>query len=249
MTDKEKEKLAIKMLNEGRATRDIHKACKISPNRLVAIRRKVNGVSPPQAMHTQAYDLFKTKNPLEVAIILGITAPEARKYFFDYLMLKGLNELLNLCTTLGPHTVTELKLLHKALARNGVNPNLYRTYARKSTRIENLKSEEEKLGQQNMKVMGENLNLNEEKERLKWEKDELKQTKEGLNEEIDYLKCEKKQLETDVSLAFDNMARLESECRELDLKKKQQDRSIKILQANFDVSLKTLIEDLHLIRY
>ena len=96
MTDKEKEKLAIKMLNEGRTSRDIIKACQISPNRLVAIRRKVNGASPPQALHTQAYELFKTKKPLEVAIILGITAPEARKYLFDYLMLKGLNELLNL---------------------------------------------------------------------------------------------------------------------------------------------------------
>ena len=74
------------------------------PNRLVAIRRKVNEVSPPRALHTQAYELFKTNNPLEVAITLGITAPEARKYFFDYLMLKGLNQLPKSLHHLGsPH--------------------------------------------------------------------------------------------------------------------------------------------------
>ena len=98
MTDKEKETMAIKMLNQGCTSRRIHEACQISPNTLVAIRRKLNGVSPPQSMHTQAYTLFKTMKPLEVAIKLGITASDARKYYYDYLMLEGLDKLLDLYT-------------------------------------------------------------------------------------------------------------------------------------------------------
>lgn len=192
MTDKEKETMAIKMLNQGFTSREIHKACQISPNTLVAIRRKLNGVSPPQSMHTQAYTLFKTMKPLEVAIKLGITAPDARKYYHDYLMLEGLDKLLNLCSTLGTNAIHQMKLLHRALARNGVSPNLYSAYVRKATRIDNLISEDEKLGQQNSKIREENVTLNQEKGQLKWETNELKQTKERFNDEIDQLKREKK---------------------------------------------------------
>ena len=91
--------------------------------------------------------------------MLGITGPEARKYYYDYLMLEGLDKLLNLCATLGTNAITQMKLLHSALARNGVSPNLYPAYFRKATRIDNLISEEEKLGQQNLKMREEKCRL------------------------------------------------------------------------------------------
>ena len=130
MTAKEKERMAIQMIKGNQTSRDICKKCHISPNQLTAIKKKLSGVSRPQVIPIQAYNLFNTgHDPFHVVTMLGIAAAESRKYFYDYLMLKGLKTMLNLCITLGPHTVTQLNLLHKALARNGVNPN-FRSHLR-----------------------------------------------------------------------------------------------------------------------
>src|SRR4029079_12676535 len=116
MTDKEKEIMAIKMLNEGRTYPQITHACNISPNTLSAIKKRLAGVIPAKPMHTMAYELFKTMKPIdliEVAIQLRIPLPDVTKYYFEYLRGKSLNTLLNLSTILSPRAVTELNLLHK----------------------------------------------------------------------------------------------------------------------------------------
>jgi hypothetical protein len=271
MTDKEKETMAIKMLNQGCTSRQIHKACQISPNTLVAIRRKLNGVSPPQSMHTQAYTLFKTMKPLEVAIKLGITAPEARKYYHDYLMLEGLDNLLNLCTTLGTNAVTQMKLLYQTLTRNGIKPHQYASYLRKATKINCLILEEEKLGQQNLKMRvhgdaiketnnrlevqndtlkhdnewfkQQNNILMEDNEWLKRENYRLKLDKEGLEAAVYQKRAELKDLNNQKKMVINNLDNLRTETNELALKKKQMEAAINISQANIDALREKLIED------
>ena len=76
-------------------------------------------------MYKKAYRLFETKQPFQVALELGISQPEASKYYLEYRILKGLDDLSWFYHTLGHKNITELKSLHRALVRNGVSPNLY----------------------------------------------------------------------------------------------------------------------------
>lgn len=260
MTDKEKERKAIEMLNEGKSWNKIIQALKISPNTLSAIKKKLTGESTAKPMYTKAYELFKTMNPIdviEVAITLGIPQPEVTKYYYEYLRGKGLNILLNLSTNLSPNTITELKLLHNALARNGVSPNLYPAYIRKATRFDNLKSEEEKLGQQIMKLRNEhaalkqandfldedNAYMKEQNEQLEWKNHQLKSEQDHLQIVVNKSLIEINNFEKQKMILIDKIDRLRAECLELDLKKTQLESSKKTLQVNFDDRRKTLIED------
>src|SRR4029078_6054439 len=125
MTDKEKEIMAIKMLNEGQTYPQITHACNISPNTLSAIKKKLTGEKPSEPMYKKAYRLFETKQPFQVALELGISQPEASKYYLEYRILKGLDDLSWFYHTLGYKNITELMSLLRVLVRNGVSPNLY----------------------------------------------------------------------------------------------------------------------------
>lgn len=257
MTDKEKERMAIQMLNQGCASRKIQEACKISPNTLVAIRRKLNGVSPPQAMHTKAYELFETKQPFQVAVELGITEPEASKYYSEYRRLKSLDDLSWLYHTLGHKNISELKSLHRALTQKGVKPVQYATLIKKVDKIEILKSEEEKLGQQIMKLRNEhaalkqandfldedNAYMKEQNEQLEWKNHQLKSEQDHLQIVVNKSLIEINNFEKQKMILIDKIDRLRAECLELDLKKTQLESSKKTLQVNFDDRRKTLIED------
>ena len=115
-TAKEKERMVIEMLNKNIGSRIICNRCNVSPNLVSAIRKKLSGEGPVEAMHTRAYRQFeKGKKPLEVAMELEVT-----KHFYEYLSLAGEGDLLMLFKILGLKHITQLKSLHRVLSQNGI---------------------------------------------------------------------------------------------------------------------------------
>jgi hypothetical protein len=194
LSRKEKEKMAIEMLNRNVSSRKILEKCNLSPNVITALRRKLEGVGPAEPTFTQAYRLFEAKkSPYEVAIELRITAGEATKYFYEYCRLRDLNVLLTLYNTLGHNSIEELGQLHRVLTQNGVSAELYGLYIRKATQIDRLESRERVVSGQNYKISNENLTLVKINERLRQENYDLKRANEWLNGEGDRLKWENDQ--------------------------------------------------------
>jgi hypothetical protein len=260
MTDKEKEIMAIKMLNEGLTYPQITHACNISPNTLSAIKKKLTGEKPSEPMYTKAYRLFETKQPFQVAVELGITQPEASKYYSEYRILKGLDDLSWLYHTLGYKNISELKSLHTALTQKGVKPLQYATLIRKANKIDNLILEEERLVKQNLKMGAHSFDLGQENDRLICQNEDLKETNEELYAENGQLKYEKKALETAVSkdvaeiknlgkqkrILIDDICCLGKEYNEKASKIKQLNVALNIWQVNYHSVVRKLIEDIEL---
>jgi len=255
--------MAIKMLNEGCTFDQITHACKISPNTLSAIKKKLTGERPSEPMHTKAYRLFETKQPYEVALELGLTQLEVSKYYSGYRILKGLDDLSFLYNTLGYKSIAQLKSLHAALTQKGVLPVQYTTFIRMADNINNLRLEEEKLMKQNLNTREHSFDLEEENLRLLWQNDDLKQTKEEMNAEIDQLRSEREHSETAVSENLAKINNLEQQeiemteyiCNlqiEVDIKeseKKKLEVAANLWQINYNSVVRILIEDIEMYVY
>jgi len=190
-TAKEKERMVIEMLNKNIGSRIICNRCNVSPNLVSAIRKKLGGEGPVEAMHTRAYRQFEMgKKPLEVAMELGITEPEVTKHHYGYLRLKGQGNLLGLCKMLGPKYIDQLRLLHTALTQNGIYPHLYETYVRKATRIDNLVSKTQRLNEINSKISKENIEIMGANNRLTGENKTQQLANDFLKEDNETLKLE-----------------------------------------------------------
>ena len=187
-TKNEREKIIMRMLEEGRTSREIIKACHISPNDLSAVRKKLTGDTPSgEPMHTRAYRLFKVKTPYDVALELGITGPEASKYYREYLGLTEQSYLHMLHSILGPKGISELKSLHLALNLNGVRPDKYNEYVKKASRMDIMTAEYQILVRQNLELVNRQNVLKNENKSLQADAINLKETKERLIEEVGLL--------------------------------------------------------------
>jgi hypothetical protein len=110
LTRQERERLVLRLYNQGKTYREISKEARISPRDIAVILNKVieektegeegikqnnnDGDKNQQCLSAQAYKLFSNrKTPLEVAIALNLRESEATKFYKEYWKLKQLHNL------------------------------------------------------------------------------------------------------------------------------------------------------------
>ena len=105
LSKREKEKLVIKLSNEGKTTRDIAREVHVSLKTIGQILNKVTGDDEAEKEqrlkdkfeYAQAFKMFKDGLPLEdVAIGLDIESPTVLFYYQDYLQLVNMGRLVNI---------------------------------------------------------------------------------------------------------------------------------------------------------
>jgi hypothetical protein len=117
LSRKEKEKMVIKLAQEGKTTREIAKLVHISLKDIGKILRKVTGDEKGSesnelevekkgisklSIYAQAFHLFREKKPLiEVVITLDLDADTVLSYYKNYLRLNDMFKLVNLYHKLG----------------------------------------------------------------------------------------------------------------------------------------------------
>src|SRR6185312_224227 len=113
ITRTEKEKLVIKLAEEGKTTRDIAKEVHISLKDIGKIIQKATGDSDSQdekkekekrslSPYARAFQMFKDKNPLaDVAIELDIKTDVVLNFHSDYLRLLRMDGLVKIYNDLG----------------------------------------------------------------------------------------------------------------------------------------------------
>ena len=105
LSKKDKEKLVIKLANEGKTTRDIAKEVHVSLKTIGQILNKATGDDEAEreqrrkdkSEYAQAFKMFKDGLPLEdVAIELDIETLTVLCYYQDYLQLVNMGRLVNI---------------------------------------------------------------------------------------------------------------------------------------------------------
>ena len=106
---REKEKLVIKLANEGKTTREIAKDVRISLRSIGQILNKVTGDDADEkdqkfeskSDYAKAFKMFQNGSPLTgVAIDLDIESPTVLCYYEDFLRLTNMGRLVTLCQEL-----------------------------------------------------------------------------------------------------------------------------------------------------
>lgn len=96
----QKEKLATKMLKEGKSTREVAQVSHLSFREIGKFNRKLEGKteSKNKSMRSKAYTMFsKGKSTIEVSIHLDISYEEVKQFHFEYLSLNGMDDFLRTC--------------------------------------------------------------------------------------------------------------------------------------------------------
>jgi hypothetical protein len=105
LSKREKEKLVVKLANEGKTTREIAKEVHISLRSIGQILNKVTGDDESEkeqrlqskSDYAQAFQMFQDGRPLtEVAIELDIESPLVICYYEDYLKLVNMRKLVTI---------------------------------------------------------------------------------------------------------------------------------------------------------
>ena len=104
LSKKDKEKLVVKLANEGKTTREIAKEVHVSLKTIGQILNKVTGDDEgkqeslkDKSEYAKAFKMFKDGLPLEdVAIELDIETPTVLCYYEDYLKLVNMGRLVNI---------------------------------------------------------------------------------------------------------------------------------------------------------
>ncbi len=103
LSKKEKEKLVIKLANEGKTTREIAKQVRISLRTIGQILNKVTGDDADEkdqkleskSDYAKSFKMFQDGRPLtDVAIELDIETPTVIRYYEDLLKLENMERLV-----------------------------------------------------------------------------------------------------------------------------------------------------------
>lgn len=99
LTKKQKKEMVIKLLEEGKTTKEIAKIVRMSLRDIGIILREYNHEpepKPPKSDHSNAFQMFsKGKNLIQVSIALDLPFDLIRQYFIEYLELKGMMDFVN----------------------------------------------------------------------------------------------------------------------------------------------------------
>jgi hypothetical protein len=100
LTKKEKKKLVIEMYENGKTTRQIAKELRMSLRDIGIILREYNKEpepNPAKSDHAKAFQLFsKGKDLIQVSIALDLPFDSIRRYFFEFLELRGMIDFVNI---------------------------------------------------------------------------------------------------------------------------------------------------------
>ncbi len=123
----EKERLVMKLLEEGKNFQEIAKEAHVSFSFISMVKKKMLGEEPSinkkLSIPTQALKLFSEgKSVIEVTIILDRPISEIQEYHNDYLRLKGVGYLVSLVEAHRDHLPTISKLI-KYIIQNPFTKN------------------------------------------------------------------------------------------------------------------------------
>jgi len=115
LSKKEKEKLVIKLANEGKPSRYIAQTVHISLKDIGTVIRRYTGDEQQEShdgslsLNSKAFKLFKeNKNLVDVTIILNTETDQVIDMFNDYLRLSNLEKLISIYKELGD----DIHILH-----------------------------------------------------------------------------------------------------------------------------------------
>jgi DNA-binding CsgD family transcriptional regulator len=130
---KEKEELVIKLAKEGKTTREIAKIVHMSLKDIGKILRKITGDEDPQieseklkrklnlSDYAKAFQMFMQDKSLpEIVVSLDIDVQTVQAYYFDYLRLMNMKNLVDIYNEIG----SDLPLffyLYKQIKKEGLN--------------------------------------------------------------------------------------------------------------------------------
>lgn len=123
----DKEKLVMKLLEEGKNYQETAKEARVSFSFISMVNKKRLGEDPSVnkrlSIPTQALKLFSEgKSIIEVTIILDRPISEIQGYYNDYLRLRGMNYLVSLVEAYRDHLPTVSKLF-KYITQNPFTKN------------------------------------------------------------------------------------------------------------------------------
>ncbi len=99
LTRNQKQEMVIKLYEEGKTTREIAKAVRISPRDIGIILRQYNKEPEPEkpkSNRAKAFQMFtEGKDTIEVLQTLDLGYDEVRGYYGEYLTLKNMTEFIN----------------------------------------------------------------------------------------------------------------------------------------------------------
>jgi hypothetical protein len=122
-----KERLVMKLLEEGRNFQEIAKIAHVSFSFISMVKKKMKGedqsIKKQLSIPTQALKLFSEgKSIIEVTIILDRPLSEIQGYHNDFLRLRGMNYLVSLVEAHRDHLPTISKLI-KYIIQNPFTKN------------------------------------------------------------------------------------------------------------------------------
>ncbi|MGC1134810.1 MAG: helix-turn-helix domain-containing protein [Nitrososphaeraceae archaeon] len=115
MDRKQKVALVLALAEKGRTYREIAKEAGVSPNTIKAILNRA-GLDQTTSISARVFELYaQQKNPLQVAIILGLKAEDAIRYHQEYFMLLGCTEFTKVYPKIKDNPWPYLNLVKLAL--------------------------------------------------------------------------------------------------------------------------------------
>ena len=133
LSRKEKEEMVIKLIKEGKTTREIAKILHISLKEIGKIRKKITGDEDPQiesekfqrqrnlSDYAKSFQMFMQNRSLsEIVITLDIDVQTAQAYYCDYLRSMNMKNLVDIYKEIGPDLSLFL-YLYRQIKKEGLN--------------------------------------------------------------------------------------------------------------------------------
>ena len=145
MTRQQKIGLVIRLAEQGKSTRQIAEAVRISLKDIGTILRMYTGEDKeasdkPLSVNSRAFKLLKeNKSLVDVAITLNIEAWEVLDRFNEYLQLSSKDKLMAIYREMGDDDIELLVYLYKELQRHGLdNRSDISTLVQQEEKLKNL---------------------------------------------------------------------------------------------------------------
>ena len=184
ISTKEREKRVLESLEQNKSYREIQDQFHISSREISSIVKKAKEKKDKEeekkiqrSLTSKAYKLYtKGKDPLHVATILGIGAPEAKKLYMDYLELKNYHHIVEILqqfniqiirnfsksyTTNDDNRIDEKKLI-EAIKISTSLPKIKEEYNTILSQIPDLRNQRNYYHSQNNLLINKNLELHDE---------------------------------------------------------------------------------------
>jgi len=154
MDKKQKEALVLALAEKGKTYREIAKEAGVSPNTIKAVLHKA-GLDQTTSISSRVFELYsQQKTPLQLAIILGLKAEDAIRYYQEYTIL-GITEFIkiypqikdnpwpfvNLVTRAQNSGMSDGDVVELLRIANGYLPRIRFEYDRLKAELNSLKAE------------------------------------------------------------------------------------------------------------